>query len=173
MRPRSSMRVVSPARPRRSSCAAAAGISAPRSCNRPGGRFGHMDSPITSLHHVTATVDEAQPDVDFYSRALGLRLVKKTVNFDNHYVVRFYYGNEQGTPSTIMTTFPYHGWDVPVGVEGAGQIRTTSFSVPREALGFWRQRLEELGKAPRPGLSPRSEERRVGKECRSRWSPYH
>ncbi|HEY6225302.1 MAG TPA: ring-cleaving dioxygenase [Gemmatimonadales bacterium] len=113
-----------------------------------------MDSPITSLHHVTATVDEAQPDVDFYSRALGLRLVKKTVNFDNHYVYHFYYGNEQGTPSTIMTTFPYHGWDVPVGVKGAGQIRTTSFSVPRGALGFWRQRLEELGKAPRPGLSP-------------------
>ena len=113
-----------------------------------------MNSPLKSLHHVTATVDEAQPDVDFYTRALGLRLVKKTVNFDNHYVYHFYYGNEHGRPSTIMTTFPYHGWGVPVGTKGAGQIRSTSFSVPRAALGFWRQRLEELGKAPRPGLSP-------------------
>ena len=113
-----------------------------------------MDSPLASLHHVTATVDEAQPDVDFYTRSLGLRLVKKTVNFDNHYVYHFYYGNETGTPSTIMTTFPYHGWDVPVGTKGAGQIRTTSFSVPRAALGFWRQRLEEIGKAPRPGFTP-------------------
>ena len=113
-----------------------------------------MDPLLKSLHHVTATVDEAQPDLDFYTRALGLRLVKKTVNFDNHYVYHFYYGNALGTPSTIMTTFPYHGWGVPVGTKGAGQIRTTSFSVPRAALGFWRQRLEELGKAPRPGLTP-------------------
>jgi len=113
-----------------------------------------MESPLQSLHHVTATVDEAQPDVDFYTRTLGLRLVKKTVNFDNHYVYHFYYGTEHGTPGTIMTTFPYHGWSVPVGRKGAGQIRTTSFSVPRTALDFWRQRLEELGTAPRPGLGP-------------------
>ncbi|HKE89088.1 MAG TPA: ring-cleaving dioxygenase [Gemmatimonadales bacterium] len=113
-----------------------------------------MDPLLKSLHHVTATVDEAQPDLEFYSRSLGLRLVKKTVNFDNHYVYHFYYGNEHGTPSTIMTTFPYRGWGVPVGTKGAGQIRTTSFSVPRAALGFWRQRLEELGKPPRPGLNP-------------------
>ncbi|HET9709961.1 MAG TPA: ring-cleaving dioxygenase [Gemmatimonadales bacterium] len=113
-----------------------------------------MEPRLTSLHHVTATVDEAQPDVDFYTHALGLRLVKKTVNFDNHFVYHFYYGNASGTPGTIFTTFPYHGWGVPVGTKGAGQIRTTAFSVPRAALGFWRQRLEELGKAPRPGLSP-------------------
>ena len=113
-----------------------------------------MDPLLKSLHHVTATVDEAQPDVAFYTHALGLRLVKKTVNFDNHFVYHFYYGNESGTPGTIFTTFPYHGWGVPVGTKGAGQIRTTSLSVPRQALGFWRQRLEQLGKAPRPGLSP-------------------
>ncbi len=113
-----------------------------------------MDSPLQSLHHVTATVDEAQPDVDFYARALGLRLVKKTVNFDNHYVYHFYYGNESGTPSTIMTTFPYHGWGVPVGAKGAGQIRTTSFSVPRSAVGFWSRRLAELGKNVHEGETP-------------------
>src|SRR5258707_15781112 len=113
-----------------------------------------MDSTLKSLHHVTATVDEAQPDVDFYARALGLRLVKKTVNFDNHFVYHFYYGNESGTPSTIMTTFPYHGWGVPVGTKGAGQIRATSFSVPRAALGFWRQHLEAQGLGVRPGRNP-------------------
>ena len=113
-----------------------------------------MDSPLKSLHHVTATADEAQPDVDFYTRALGLRLVKKTVNFDNHYVYHFYYGNEHGTPSTIMTTFPYHGWGVPLGTKGAGQIRTTSFSIPRSALGFWRERLAGAGRTIRDGATP-------------------
>ena len=68
-----------------------------------------MTHRILGLHHVTATVDEAQPDIDFCVAALGLRLVKKTVNFDNHHVYHFYYGNERGTPGTIWTTFPYHG----------------------------------------------------------------
>ncbi len=57
-----------------------------------------MAFPILGLHHVTATVDEAQPDLDFCVGALGLRLVKKTVNFDNHHVYHFYYGDERGTP---------------------------------------------------------------------------
>jgi glyoxalase family protein len=113
-----------------------------------------MNSPLKSLHHVTATVDEAQPDFDFYTQSLALRLVKKTVNFDNHYVYHFYYGNERGTPSTIMTTFPYHGWGVPVGTTGAGQIRITSFSVPRAALDFWRRRLAGLGQTMEDGETP-------------------
>jgi len=117
-----------------------------------------MTSPLLSLHHVTATVDEAQPDVDFYRRLLALRLVKKTVNFDNHYVYHFYYGNETGTPSTIMTTFPYHGWGVPVGTKGAGQIRTTSFSVPRDALGFWRRHLAGSGTSNREAETPFGDE---------------
>ncbi len=57
-----------------------------------------MDSPIQGLHHVTATVDGAQADLDFCIETLGLRLVKKTVNFDNHLVYHFYYGDERGTP---------------------------------------------------------------------------
>ncbi len=113
-----------------------------------------MDSPLKSLHHVTATVDEAQPDLDFYTGSLGLRLVKKTVNFDNHFVYHFYYGNEQGTPSTIMTTFPYHGWGVPVGAKGAGQIRATSFSVPADTLGFWHRRLASIDRTIRDGETP-------------------
>jgi glyoxalase family protein len=96
---------------------------------------------ILGLHHVTATVDAAQDDLDFYRDALGLRLVKKTVNFDNHNVFHFYYGNETGTPGTIWTTFPYGGWGVPAGIKGAGQIGVTSFSVPAGSLGAWTDRL--------------------------------
>jgi glyoxalase family protein len=97
--------------------------------------------PILGLHHVTATVDDAQDDLDFCLKSLGLRLVKKTVNFDNHHVYHFYYGDADGTPGTIWTTFPYKGRGVAVGHKGAGQVTVTSFSVPNGSLGVWRQRL--------------------------------
>lgn len=104
-----------------------------------------MAFPILGLHHVTATVDEAQPDLDFCVGALGLRLVKKTVNFDNHHVYHFYYGDERGTPGTLWTTFPYHGRGVKIGVKGAGQVTCTSFSVPSASLDFWERRLGARG----------------------------
>ena len=97
--------------------------------------------PILGLHHVTATVDDAQDDLDFCLGGLGLRLVKKTVNFDNHHVYHFYYGDRHGTPGTLWTTFPYQGRGVPVGRKGAGQVTVTSFSVPNGSLAVWRQRL--------------------------------
>jgi glyoxalase family protein len=103
--------------------------------------------PILGLHHVTATVDEAQPDLDFSVGTLGLRLVKKTVNFDNHHVYHFYYGDERGTPGTIWTTFPYHGRGVRTGVKGAGQVTRTSFSVPAGSLDRWEARLRARGVA--------------------------
>jgi glyoxalase family protein len=118
-----------------------------------------MDNVIRSLHHVTATVNDAQQDLDFYTKVLGLRLVKKTVNFDNHNVYHFYYGNEAGTPSTIMTTFPYKGWGVPEGTKGAGQIRVTAFSVPPDSLGYWKGRLRAHG------VAVRDEEPRFGEEA--------
>jgi len=101
--------------------------------------------PILGLHHVTATVDEAQPDLDFCLGALGLRLVKKTVNFDNHFVYHFYYGDQRGTPGTIWTTFPYAGHGVPAGKKGAGQVTVTSFSVPTGSLSAWRAHLAGRG----------------------------
>ena len=104
-----------------------------------------MSFPILGLHHVTATVNDAQADLDFARSALGLRLVKKTVNFDNHSVYHFYYGDERGSPGTIWTTFPYKGKGVPVGVHGAGQVTTTSFSVPSASIPFWRDRMEGRG----------------------------
>ena len=100
---------------------------------------------------MTATVDEAQPDLDFCERLLGLHLVKRTVNFDNHNVYHFYYATETGAPGTIWTTFPYHGWGVPVGEHGAGQIAATAFSVPVGALDAWRDRLAAAGFAPEDG----------------------
>lgn len=100
-----------------------------------------MIAPIPSLHHVTATVAGAVEDLRFYTRLLGLRLVKKTVNFDHHGVYHLYYGDEVGTPSTLMTTFPYAGQGVREGVRGAGQITVTSFSVPPGSLEFWRERF--------------------------------
>ena len=101
--------------------------------------------PVLGLHHVTATVDEAQDDLDFCLGALGLRLVKKTVNFDNHHVYHFYYGDERGHPGTIWTTFPYADRGVPEGKKGAGQVTVTSFSVPAGRRA-----------AARPTASPRS-----------------
>jgi glyoxalase family protein len=97
--------------------------------------------PILGLHHVTATVDDAQDDLDFCLGGLGLRLVKKTVNFDNHNVYHFYYGDERGAPGSLWTTFPYKGYGVPAGRNGAGQVTVTSFSVPTGSLDVWRQRL--------------------------------
>lgn len=108
-------------------------------------RFPPMSFPILGLHHVTATVADAQSDVDFGVRTLGLRLVKRTVNFDNHGVYHFYYGDEVGRPGTLWTTFPYAGRGVPPGTIGAGQVTTTSFSVPAAALERWIRRLRESG----------------------------
>jgi glyoxalase family protein len=104
-----------------------------------------MSFPILGLHHVTATVDDAQADLDFGLDALGLRLVKKTVNFDNRGVYHFYYGDERGTPGTLWTTFPYKTRGVPPGIKGAGQVTVTSFSVPAGSLDTWKKRLRARG----------------------------
>jgi glyoxalase family protein len=102
---------------------------------------------ILGLHHVTATVDDAQADLDFCLDLLGLRLVKKTVNFDNHHVYHFYYGNTVGQPGTIWTTFPYKGHGVRAGTKGVGQVVTTVFSVPVGSLEFWRTRFRKASVA--------------------------
>ena len=104
-----------------------------------------MSSPILGLHHVTATVDDAQADLDFAAGALALRLVKKTVNFDNPFVYHFYYGDRTGTPGTIWTTFPYRGHGVRQGIIGAGQVTATTFSIPPGSIGYWRNRLRTRG----------------------------
>lgn len=104
-------------------------------------------------------MDDAQDDLDFCIETLGLRLVKKTVNFDNHNVFHFYYGDECGSPGTIWTTFPYKSWGVPVGEKGAGQIVATTFSVPAASLAFWKARFE------RDGIEAAEGRRRFDDEC--------
>jgi glyoxalase family protein len=116
-----------------------------------------MVPKILGLHHVTATVDDAQADLDFCIELLGLRLVKKTVNFDNHNVYHFYYGDEAGHPGTIWTTFPYKGYGVRVGSKGAGQVVATSFSVPAFSMAYWRDRLK-TAKIAITELDPRFDE---------------
>jgi len=102
---------------------------------------------IEGIHHVTATVGEAQPDLTFHSGTLGLRLVKKTVNFDSPGIYHFYYGDAEGTPSSLMTTFPYGGTTVQEGVVGAGQVTLTRYSVPPGSLDYWASRLADAGVA--------------------------
>jgi glyoxalase family protein len=95
------------------------------------------------LHHVTAIATDPQSNVDFYTRALGLRLVKQTVNFDAPDTYHLYYGDEQGRPSSLLTFFPWPG--VHQGRQGAGMTTATAFSVPGSSLGWWHQRFVDLG----------------------------
>src|SRR5690349_18437679 len=102
-----------------------------------------MTKQIEGIHHVTALASDPQANVDFYTGVLGLRLVKKTVNFDDPGTYHFYYGDETGNPGTIMTFFP---WPLARrGTRGAGQATVTSFSVPEGSLGYWTGRLERHG----------------------------
>lgn len=102
-----------------------------------------MDPPILGLHHVTAIASDPQRNLDFYTEVLGLRLVKRTVNFDDPGTYHFYFGDESGTPGTILTFFPWPG--VARGSRGAGQVEVTSFSVPEPSLKYWEQRLLAAG----------------------------
>ena len=94
------------------------------------------------IHHVTAIARDPQQNVDFYTKVLGLRLVKQTVNFDAPHIWHLYYGDEQGSPASILTFFPWPG--VSKGKEGAGLTTATAFSVPQESLGFWEKHLKDL-----------------------------
>jgi glyoxalase family protein len=94
------------------------------------------------LHHVTAIASDPQRNLDFYTRVLGLRLVKQTVNFDAPDTYHLYYGDEAGRPSTLLTFFPWRG--VPQGRQGVGLTTATAFSVPPDSLGWWQRRLGEL-----------------------------
>lgn len=98
---------------------------------------------ILGIHHVTSIARDAQKNVEFYSGVLGLRLVKKTVNFDDPSVYHFYYGDPVGSPGTILTFFPWaHSRSGEIGV---GQTSATAFRVRPESIAFWRRRLHALG----------------------------
>lgn len=98
-----------------------------------------MLTQINGLHHVTSLASGANENNAFFTRALGLRRVKKTVNFDAPDVYHLYYGDEQGTPGTVMTYFPFPR--AARGRPGTGEVGTTAFAVPKGALPFWEERL--------------------------------
>lgn len=100
-----------------------------------------MSAKILGLHHVTAIAGEAKRNYEFYTKILGLRLVKKTVNFDDPGTYHFYYGNEAGEPGTILTFFPWEG--IRRGRIGTGQATATSFSIPEDSIAFWLKRFQK------------------------------
>jgi glyoxalase family protein len=97
--------------------------------------------PVSGLHHVTAIASDPQRNLDFYADLLGLRLVKRTINFDDPGTYHFYYGDGRGTPGTILTFFPWPG--ARRGGRGTGQIDATAFSTPPESFGYWLDRLKQ------------------------------
>lgn len=101
-----------------------------------------MSQLIKGLHHVTAMAGSPQRNVDFYAGILGLRLVKKTVNFDAPDVYHLYYGDETGNPGSIMTFFPFR--HMQPGAQGVGQATTTTFSIPKESVDYWIKRLDHF-----------------------------
>lgn len=105
--------------------------------------MGSGVSAILGIHHVTAIASDPQRNLDFYAGLLGLRLVKRTVNFDDPQTYHLYYGDESGSPGSIMTFFPWPG--AKRGRQGTGQVAITSFSVLPAALGFWVERLLRYG----------------------------
>jgi glyoxalase family protein len=100
---------------------------------------------LPGIHHVTAITSDAQRNVDFYVGMLGLRLVKKTVNFDDPGSYHLYYGDQLGRPGSVMTFFVWPG--AARGRQGPGQVTATTFSVPAGSLAWWRERLGSAGVA--------------------------
>src|SRR5438874_709230 len=94
-----------------------------------------MTSAILGIHHVTAIASDPQRNLDFYTQALGLRLVKRTVNFDDPGTYHFYFGDALGHPGTILTFFPWPS--AHRGRPGNGQLTVTSFRVPPDSFGYW------------------------------------
>jgi glyoxalase family protein len=87
------------------------------------------------IHHVTSISGGAQRNVDFYVGTLGLRLVKRTVNFDDPGTWHLYYGDRTGSPGTLITFFPWEG--AHEGVAGAGEVAATAYSAPRAQIVEW------------------------------------
>ena len=98
---------------------------------------------MPGIHHVTAISGNASRNLDFYTRVLGLRLVKRTVNFDDPGTWHLYYGDRPGTPGTILTFFPWE--HAAPGRNGLSLTHETAFRIPSEAIGFWTHRFVDKG----------------------------
>src|SRR5947209_13486980 len=111
--------------------------------NRYGGDRLSGRTSMSGIHHVTAIAGRAERNLDFFTRVLGLRLVKKTLNFDDPGTYHLYYGDEQGQPGTILTFFPWE--HAAAGHLGVGETLETAFRIPGSAIGYWTHRLLEKG----------------------------
>lgn len=100
-----------------------------------------MDKRILGLHHITAIAGSAKRNLNFYTRVLGLRLLKKTVNFDDPGTYHLYYGDEKGSAGTVLTFFPYEG--ARRGSAGTGMATNIAYSVPEGSFDFWINRFEK------------------------------
>ena len=103
-----------------------------------------MTQGVSGLHHVTAIASDPQRNLDFYTRVLGLRLVKRTVNFDAPDTYHFYYGDSAGRPGSLLTFFPF--LDAAAGRAGSGMVETTAFAIPEAAFEPWISRLAREGR---------------------------
>jgi glyoxalase family protein len=101
-----------------------------------------MENTILGIHHITAIAGDAKRNFNFYSNILGLRFIKKTVNFDDPGTYHFYFGDEIGSAGTILTFFPW-GDGIPQGRRGAGMATEIGYSVPKGSLEFWIERFEK------------------------------
>lgn len=100
---------------------------------------------VQGIHHITAVAGDPQANIDFYHHLLGQRLVKRTVNFDDPGTYHFYFGDEIGTPGTILTFFPWR--HMARGQRGNGEVSATAYAIHTDAVDFWRQRLAGHGLA--------------------------
>lgn len=101
-----------------------------------------MENKILGIHHITAIAGDAKRNFDFYTKTLGLRFIKRTVNFDDPQTYHLYFGDEQGSPGTILTFFPW-GSTVRQGRRGAGMATEIGYAVPEGSFDFWIKRFEE------------------------------
>lgn len=102
-----------------------------------------MSDAVPGIHHVTYVAGDPARNLEFYTGVLGLRLVKKTVNFDDPSTYHLYYSDEVGTPGTILTFFPFG--EGRSGSSGRGQATATRLAVPEGSLEYWRERLDDRG----------------------------
>lgn len=103
----------------------------------------NTDLSLSGIHHITAVASSAADNLVFYEQVLGLRLVKRTVNFDDPYTYHFYYGDGQGSPGTIITFFPWE--HLPQGRPGAGMVTAIAFGTARSSMAYWQERLASFG----------------------------
>jgi glyoxalase family protein len=117
-----------------------------------------MEAKIVGLHHVTAIASDPQRNLDFYVGVLGLRFVKRTVNFDDPGTYHFYFGDTRGTPGTILTFFAWPG--ARRGIRGTGQVDAVAFALPKNSIDYWLEHLKQEH-VPAERTSPRFNEKLI------------